>query len=72
MERHVQEEQFNELGNTIEEAIDQTSLTTVLGLIVRICEEKAEHIETNWQDRGLARLWGRIGVRIGKVDTGGL
>lgn len=72
MERHVKEEQLNEFARAVEEAIDQTSLAAVLGLIVGICEGKAEHVENNWQDHGLARLLRRIGARIDKVDTGGL
>jgi hypothetical protein len=43
----------------IEDAIDSHSLEYVLVIIEEICNEKAEHVESNWQDSRLAKVWGR-------------
>ena len=41
----------------LESMIDSTSLYDVLWSLERICLAKAEHVETNWQDKALARQW---------------
>jgi hypothetical protein len=41
----------------LEMHIDKTSLQQVVLLISMICDEKAIHIESNWQDRALAKSW---------------
>jgi hypothetical protein len=48
----------------IEQFIDGSSLFAVLEMIEVICEEKAEHITTNWQDQKLARSWQRAAYRL--------
>jgi hypothetical protein len=39
----------------LESLIDRTSLQEVLMGLSEICSEKADHVETNWQDKPLAR-----------------
>ncbi len=41
----------------LEVYIDKTSLSNVLDELADICNEKAEHIRTNWQDGLLAKEW---------------
>jgi hypothetical protein len=41
----------------LEQFIDQHGLAETLEKIAEICSGKAEHIETNWQDRKTARPW---------------
>lgn len=41
----------------IEALIDRYSLANVVEALVAICGEKADHIESNWQDADLARDW---------------
>jgi len=41
----------------LEQMIDRLGLSRVLFLMAEICAEKADHIETNWQDRPLAYEW---------------
>ena len=45
----------------LEQMIDSTSLKDVLNAINDICQEKGEHIRTNWQDAKLAQRWERDG-----------
>jgi len=41
----------------LEQVIDSHSMADVLDALEIIANEKAEHIETNWQDRCLAKTW---------------
>jgi len=43
----------------VEGMIDSLGTVTLLRLIGDICEEKAMHLEDNWQDRSLAAIWRR-------------
>jgi len=53
-----------DLQAEIEKVIDVLSLSCLLGLIVNICHEKAEHFRTYWQDEKSARAWDKTGKRI--------
>jgi hypothetical protein len=48
----------------LETLVDKTSVSFVLEALAQICAEKGEHINANWQDGVLARIWQRAGVRI--------
>lgn len=37
--------------------IDRAGVGGLLCAISGICREKAEHIRSNWQDEGTARVW---------------
>lgn len=51
---------LNEQDHTlIEEMIDRVGLAQVVAALGGICEAKAEHVQTNWQDTRLAQLWTR-------------
>lgn len=41
----------------LEGAVDGSSLTAVLSALEELCQGKAEHIATNWQDDRTARFW---------------
>ena len=43
----------------VEEYIDRHGMVHLLTMIENICFEKAEHVMTTWQDRGLASAWRR-------------
>jgi hypothetical protein len=55
----------------LERLIDKTSLQSVLMALSEICGEKAEHVESMWQDRKMTREWatlcGAIGVIVPKA-----
>lgn len=52
------------LCEELERAIDKYGLSFVLESLSLVCHVKSEHILTAWQDRGLARLWSRLGTMI--------
>jgi hypothetical protein len=49
----------------LEMLIDQYTLTDVLNALVSICGEKADHIRSSYQDKGLAKIWENMGRLIG-------
>ena len=51
----------------LEAMVDRDGLDGVLDALAGICGEKAEHLRTNWQDKGAARTWDRWGARIAKL-----
>lgn len=49
----------------LEDMIDKHSLKKVLEDLEEICYLKADHIESDWQDTGLAKVWERGGKACG-------
>ena len=47
--------------NALEAQIDSSSLEDVIDALSEICQEKAEHIRSNWGDYALALHWERAG-----------
>jgi hypothetical protein len=56
-----------QLKQQLESLIDRNSLATVLQAMSEICYEKEEHIEANWQDKNLSKIWASAGTRIERV-----
>jgi hypothetical protein len=52
--------ELNAIKDQLEALIDKMGVDSVLSLIETICDEKAEHIEANWQDKTTARAWSRV------------
>ena len=48
----------------LEDLIDRNNLSSVIEALVAICEEKAIHVEANWQDQDLAKAWRRAAKAI--------
>jgi len=53
-----------ELREEVEQSIDMNSLQFWLQELATICYEKASHIESEWQDKALARDWNTAGDAI--------
>jgi len=54
----------------LEAMIDQYQLSNVLGTLSEICYLKAEdHVQTNWQNRPLARAWKEAARILDKADN---
>lgn len=51
----------------LEALIDAVGLHSVLNAVAVTCNEKAEHVRSNWQDNVLALRWDRAGLRVGRV-----
>lgn len=45
------------VADILEPIVDKHGLLSVVTALQLMCEEKAMHIRTNWQDDGLAKEW---------------
>jgi hypothetical protein len=45
----------NKLGEMLERLVDENGLTAVLDALATVCYEKADHVQSNWQDSALRR-----------------
>lgn len=55
------------LSEELEALIDLLGLESVLSSIASICLEKADHIESNWQDASLSKCWETASGKISRV-----
>jgi hypothetical protein len=55
--------------DNLEYFVDQYGLDDVLESLARICYEKANHLESDWQDRITARVWRKAAKRLELVNT---
>ena len=53
-----------EQKDNLEKLVDHTSIGAVLEALSEICYLKAHHVEDNWQDAALARIWERAGNKL--------
>ncbi len=53
---------------TLEDLIDKSSLTDVLNLLANICNEKADHLRSDWQDEQSAKGWERDAAKLDKLS----
>ena len=60
------EQQRMQDEQTLEAMIDSMGLRGVMLLLQEICYSKAQHIQENWQDYGLAMEWATTGNKLGK------
>lgn len=51
--------EYDQAREQLEAAIDRFGLRVVTDMLAGICLDKAEHVESNWQARKLARQWER-------------
>jgi Zn-dependent M32 family carboxypeptidase len=51
----------------LEALIDRYGARTVLEQFADIAYGKAEHLESNWQDKRSARNWSKLGQRLTKL-----
>lgn len=51
----------------LEALIDSHGLSAIVDAVARVCVLKAEHVETNWQDESLAKLWRKAARRISQT-----
>jgi len=54
--------------DTLEAMIDGASVCEVLAALAEICDGKAEHVLTNWQDKALAREWTATSKALTKAE----
>jgi hypothetical protein len=60
---------MNELADIIEEAIDRFTLTVVLDALEEVCDGKALHLASAWQDVNSAKAWSQAARRIDRIRS---
>lgn len=50
--------------DTIECAMDRVRMPQLMCAIAQICQSKAEHVRSNWQDESLAKVWDKRGAHF--------
>jgi hypothetical protein len=48
----------------LEDMVDAHNARHVIEALAEVCGSKADHIEENWQDKGLAKLWAHLAERL--------
>ncbi len=51
----------------VEQYIDEHGMVHMLTMLINICHEKAEHVQSTWQDREMASAWRGGAKRLGKA-----
>ena len=59
-----------QLEETIETLVDKHGAQVVLQALAQVCAEKADHVNTNWQDRALAKDWEHASDRMWDASIG--
>ena len=49
---------------TLEHLVDSTSLSDVLAALAEVCDDKAEHLLSSWQDEPAAKAWQKAASRV--------
>jgi hypothetical protein len=56
-------------ADALETMVDLYQLDTLVAALAVICEGKAEHLRTNWQDPATAKAWERASVALFAAET---
>lgn len=56
-----------ELATRLEELVDATNAESVLEALSTVFAEKAEHIQSNWQDSGLALSYRKLADAVDRA-----
>ena len=56
-----------ELETHIESLMDAHTAQRVLNAIVSVCQDKAEHVRSNWQDEPLSSEWLRAARAVNRA-----
>ena len=54
-------------SDRLEAFVDRHGVENTLRMVAVICQEKASHLESNWQDFELADEWHNVGCQLEKV-----
>jgi len=55
------------LKNTLEALVDRHGLPQFLVALSKVCFEKGEHLEANWQDSEAAEWWSEQGKMLDEI-----
>jgi hypothetical protein len=56
------------LMGVLEAIIDRESLHSTIGNLIEICHQKADHLESYWQDSQTAKLWAKNAKELDSLE----
>lgn len=60
---------MKEFMHSLEELVNQLTLSAILELLERICHKKAENLRTHWNDEETAKLWEEAAKQIENINV---
>lgn len=63
------EPEFTKLQHEVEALLDCHPIDEIIAAIAEVCDHKADHVMTNWQDKYLAKLWRRNAIALNQVQA---
>lgn len=57
-------QKHQELCDALEALVDANNLSDVLAALAEVCDGKAEHLRSNWQDEPAAKAWQKAANRV--------
>jgi hypothetical protein len=63
-------EEGSEAMNTLEGMVDKAGLRNVIYALAHICDAKADHVQSVWQDKWLSKEWSILAAKIDKFAHG--
>jgi hypothetical protein len=63
------EPEFTKLQNEIEALLDRHPIDELVAALAEVCDHKADHVMSNWQDKHLAKLWQRNAIALNQVQA---
>jgi hypothetical protein len=60
---------FTKLQNEIEALLDRHPIDELVAALAEVCDHKADHVMSNWQDKHLAKLWQRNAIALNQVQA---
>lgn len=59
---------FQRDQKTLEELLDRQGPEVLIGMLNNICDLKAEHLRSNWQDPTSARKWTELSRKLDPIE----
>ena len=53
-----------QIKDVLETLVDKSSFSAIVSLLAEIAIDKEEHVNTNWQDANLARLFSKLSTLL--------
>jgi hypothetical protein len=57
------------LHEALESMIDDNGIAAVLSALFEVCHDKADHVESAWQDYPLGSAWRRLARKIDAAES---
>jgi hypothetical protein len=56
------------IKDELESIVDRVGLDTLLDCLSAVCDDKAEHLASNWQDGAASKCWESASWKVAKLS----